>query len=162
MADILHKPGLSKTLPQVMAEIQQKAVRIGWFEEAKEEDGTPCAYLAAIHEMGSPANGIPPRPFVRPTVAEKSANWNKQFSAGIKQAMNGAGSVQEVMDTIGQLAAGDIRRAISRVTAPALKQPTVDAKRRKMADGKKVGSLTKPLVETGTMLNTCTSKVENK
>jgi hypothetical protein len=48
-------------------------LQVGFMENADPyPDGTPVALVAAVQEFGSPSNGIPPRPFMRPAVAERS------------------------------------------------------------------------------------------
>ena len=69
-------------------------------------------------------------------------------------------------------AEGHVRETISKVTSPALKQATIDARKRRLADkgksvtGKKGGAgiagIAKPLVDTGILLNTLTSETEKK
>jgi hypothetical protein len=68
----------------------------------------------------------------------------------------------QVLDVLGQQAAGDIRKSISRIASPPLKQATIDARLRKRADKTTLGKLDKPLVDTGTLLNAVTSEVGDK
>ena len=57
-------------------------LKVGWFEGAKYEDGTPVAYVAAIQEYGFV--NIPPRSFMRTTVQEKKEAWKKlQYFQGL-------------------------------------------------------------------------------
>lgn len=131
----------------------------GWFESAKYPDGTPVAYVATIQEFGSPKNSIPPRPFMRPTLAEKSGEWKALALRGAKAMARGNETIGTVMEKLGSKAAGDIRKTISNVNSPALKDATIKARLSKRANKKTVGNLTKPLVDTGLMLSTCTHKV---
>ncbi|MDL2105264.1 hypothetical protein QQJ69_19235, partial [Proteus mirabilis] len=54
-------------LKAVYYELARKRLSVGFFEHSKYPDGTPIAYVASIQELGYPAGGIPPRPFLRPT-----------------------------------------------------------------------------------------------
>ncbi|HQL09719.1 MAG TPA: hypothetical protein PLE35_08990, partial [Lentisphaeria bacterium] len=45
-----------------------KVVNVGVPAGRKEKDGTPVAMIAAVHEFGSPSQGIPERPFLRVAV----------------------------------------------------------------------------------------------
>ena len=105
---------------------------------------------------------IPPRSFMRTTIAEKENEWAKLAKSGAKAMVAGNASPRQVMEGIGLAASGDIRKKISEISSPALKASTVANKKRKLAKGKKVGSLTKPLVETSLMLSSLTSTVESK
>lgn len=136
--------------------------RVGYFQGAKYQDGTSVAYVATIQEYGSPKEGIPPRSFMRTTIAEKENEWAKLTKSGAKAMVNGNASPRMVMEGLGLAASGDIRKKISEINSPALKPATIANKKRKLAKGKKVGSLTKPLVETSLMLTALTSEVKSK
>lgn len=137
---------------------------VGFFETAKYEDGTPVAYVAAIHEYGSPPQGIPPRPFMRPTFEAKKAEWDEQFSAGARAVARGAITPDAVMGSMGGVAAGAISEAIAAVTSPPLKEATIRDKQRAYANGTAggTGNLSKPLVRTGLLIASPTFAVESK
>ena len=63
----------SRILATAIRDIQSKKLRVGWFDTARYQDGTPVAYVAAIQEFGHGA--IPPRPFMRPTIAQQRQAW---------------------------------------------------------------------------------------
>lgn len=132
-------------------DFERLEVRIGVQENQQYEDGTPVAYVAAIHEYGAPEVGIPPRPFLRTTVAEKRKEWTGQMRDGVEAVMLGAVSVDQALEMIGMGAAGDVKKTISTVSSPPLKQATIARK-----------GHAKPLVETGLLLQSITSKVEEK
>lgn len=121
--------------------------KVGWFETAHYPDGTPVAYVAAIHEHG--AGPIPARPFMRPAVAENGANWMDLMAQGAKAAVNGTMSPVAVLEAVTLKAAGDVGKAIRAVTSPPLKPMTIARK-----------GFDKPLVDTGQMLQSVTGKVE--
>lgn len=137
-----------------------KQGKVGWFDNAKYEDGTPAAYVAAIQEFGSPQNNIPPRSFMRTTIKERKQSWRDLAMQGAKAILNGKADVELVFEGIGQQAAGDIKKKISEITSPPLKPATIRARLRKMADQSVVGKLNKPLVFTGYLLNSIENKVE--
>ena len=148
----------SKNIGGALAKIRDRTrgfdkleVRIGVQEGQQYEDGTPVAYVAAIHEYGAPEVGIPPRPFLRTTVAEKRKEWTGQMRDGVAAVMHGAASVEQSLEMIGMGAAGDVKKTISTVSSPPLKQATIARK-----------GHAKPLVETGLLLQSITSKVANK
>tara|TARA_R110000851_G_C13077978_1_gene565526 strand:+ start:746 stop:1234 length:489 start_codon:yes stop_codon:yes gene_type:complete len=138
---------------------QKQSSKVGWFESAKYPDGTPVAYVAAIQELGSTKNNIPPRSFMRTTISSKSGDWKKLAESGARAVLAGNASPADVIMGLGLAAEGDIRKTIAEMSAPALKESTIKNRLRKMANGKKVGNLNKPLVETGLMIATLTSVV---
>jgi hypothetical protein len=142
--------------------LANKVARVGFFPSSKYEDGTSVAYVAAIQEFGAPSQGIPPRPFMRPTADAQRGAWQATARQGAQAVAKGSATGVQVLDAIGQLAAGDIRKAISNVASPPLKQSTIDARLRQRADKVTLGKLNKPLVDTGTLLNAVTSEVGDK
>lgn len=150
-------PGRKK-LDNILNGVVNKEGKVGWFESAKYPDGTPVAYVASIQEFGS--GSIPPRSFMRSTAAHKRDEWKDNMKKGADAIANGGETMSSVMEKVGLGAAGDIRKTIATLTEPPLKQATINARLSKMADGKTVGNLDKPLVETGHMLNTLTNTVE--
>lgn len=134
------------------------AAKVGFFESAKYPDGTPVAYVAAIQEYGSGA--IPPRSFMRTTIAEQSQEWSKQFGRASVAIIKGKIEPAAALEQLGALAAGDVKKKISEISSPPLKESTIAARLRKRADKKTVGKLTKPLVDTGIMLASVTHVVE--
>ncbi|WP_314878539.1 hypothetical protein [Haemophilus parahaemolyticus] len=155
------------TLRQKIAEMKStksKAARIGIIEQQHYDDGTPVAYVAAIHEYGSPTNHIPPRPFFRPTIAEKQDNWKNVVRRLLKQGK----SVEEVLALLGQRAASDVFQTLSELTTPPLALSTKIARNRKAHKGKngrkrkpKAVSI-KPLIDTKRLSSSIASDVVDK
>jgi hypothetical protein len=155
------------------------AVKAGFLASAKYPDGTQVALVAAVQEYGSPANGIPPRPFMRTTVREKSPQWAKT-AAEMMVATDY--DVEKTLNLLGTEMADDIREAIVDLTAPALSEVTLllramKAKNPSLKVGRRVvweairrvkagersglsGAAAKPLVETGHLLASVSSEVE--
>jgi len=154
-------PKAFDTLNARLKELEGKQAKVGWFATSKYEDGTPVAYIAAIQEFGSPKNNIPPRPFMRPTVIHQKNEWIQLLTSGARSILAGKSSITTVMNAIGLKASADIAKSITQVFSPPLKPATIAARKRKRADKKTLGLLTKPLVDTGLMLNTVTYVVED-
>lgn len=134
------------------------SAKVGYFESAKYPDGTPVAYVASIQEFGW--GPIPPRSFMRTTVAEQSQEWTRQFGRAAAAIAKGKIDPAAALEQLGALAAADVRKKITEISSPPLKEATVAARLRKRADKKTVGKLTKPLVDTGIMLASTTHVVE--
>ncbi len=142
-------------------ELEKLKVFVGWLESAKYDDNTPVAGVAAVHEFGSPIKGIPPRPFIRTTQDEQKDAWIALIRNGAKAILNGKATADQVIELLGLKASADIKKKIASINEPALKQSTINAKRRKLADQKTVGALDKPLVETGIMINSITHEARS-
>ena len=152
----LTRTGDIPKIQSVLKAFGDKKVDIGFFEEAVYPDGTPVAYVAAIHEFGYPAGGIPARSFFRPTIAAKANEWARQVAGASLAVIKGDTTADAALEGIGGMAAGQVAEAIARITSPALKEATIRA--RTNASG---GTSSKPLVDTGQMLQSVTHKVGN-
>ena len=125
--------------------------RIGVQEAQHYPDGTSVAYVAAIHEYGHQPSGIPQRSFMRTTTAAKRQEWRDGIKDGAEAVMHGVAGAEQVLEAVGMSAAGDVKQTISTITEPPLKPLTI---RRK--------GHSKPLVDTGLLLQSITSKVAKK
>lgn len=154
MARVAQKPGPGRApLVAAIKTLDGERGKVGWFESAKYEDGTPVAYVATIQEYGYAGGNIPPRPYFRPTVEGKRNEWRQAGERASRALVRGAMS-GSVMELLASKAAGDARKAISQVYSPALKPTTLYARQRRR------NSSVKPLVDSGTMLATLTHTVE--
>lgn len=151
-------------LPALLKSLDGKVGKVGWFKEQKYNDknGTPVAYVATIQEYGYAPKNIPARPFMRPTIAAKQNEWKAIAQQGAEQIVKGNQTVNGVLELLGQKAAGDIKRTITRITEPPLSPKTIAARRAKRSDHNTIGLLTKPLIDTGYMLNSLTNVVEDE
>jgi hypothetical protein len=151
-------------------------VQVGFLEKAKYPNGTFVAMVAAIQEFGAPKAGIPPRPFFRTMIAKHKADWPKQIAKFVKDNDYNA---RQALDAMGQVIAGDLRQSIVDTMAPQLSAVTLmlrwmkwknpdlvitgktvgEAAARVAAGLSSAGVSTKPLVETGHMLNSIDSEV---
>lgn len=139
--------------------INDNQLAVGWFDSARYDDQTPVAYIASIHEFGTAGTGIPPRPFMRPTIANHKDEWRALLTHQLKSVVNGKLSTTDVLDRLGLLISGQIRQTISTLQTPPLQRATVQARLRQRADKATVGALDKPLVDTGTLIGSVTHEV---
>ena len=78
MASISGGNKLEAALKAISAKINRPGtLRVGFLEGATYPDGTSIPMVAAVNEFGAPSRGIPPRPFFRTMVADKSSTWAK-------------------------------------------------------------------------------------
>lgn len=151
-------------LDKLPKEFTDKVAKVGWFEDAQYEDGTPVASIAIQNEFGAPAKRIPPRPFMRPTIVEKRDAWVKIMADGVRATLNGGISGEIVLQGVGLQAQGDVQKTITLVMTPPLSPKTIAARRAKYKTGRVTASLTKPLIDSGVMMASIThvvGKAEN-
>jgi hypothetical protein len=147
VASVSGGEGLSAKLRELGDKIRSATeVRVGFLEGATYPDGTPVAEIAAIHNFGAPAAGIPARPFFSNMVTDKSPEWGDKFRKVLTGADYDAGLALELM---GEGIAGQLRESIVATNDPPLSPITIARK----------GS-SKPLVDTGHMLASVDKEVE--
>ncbi|RBQ30669.1 hypothetical protein CRU92_10875 [Arcobacter sp. FW59] len=116
------------------------------------------AYIASIHEFGSPTNNIPPRPTLGPGLKNNQSEFSKILIKSFKN-----GDVDSGFEMIGQLAVAKVKNEITKTTRPILKENTVRARLRGKKQGKSVSlTIAKPLVHTGQMLSAVNYSKERK
>lgn len=125
------------------AALKAASVDVGFMNGATEADGTLVAAVAAFQEFGT--GTIPPRPFLRNTIAERSDAWAQNLGVALKRTNFNAATA------LGQVGLGmrsDIQKSIRQLKDPPLAQSTIDRK-----------GFDKPLIDTNTMLKSVTLKV---
>ena len=133
------------------------------------ESGVTVATVAAIHEFGAPAAGIPARPFIIPTAKKERSAWSKIIAGGVKKVIKGNATVFDVLNVVGIQAAADMKTMVISISSPALSPVTVllrkwrkagrqidasvvDQARSAISRGVDPGSNNKPLNDTGYMI----------
>ena len=158
MVTVIRSTSASDKLRAAVKAIASKKLHVGWFDTSQYQDGTPVAYVAAIHEFGNPAGGVPARPFMRPTVEAKTPEWKSTLAGGAHQVLTGRLTAEQMLGQVGQMAAGNIAETISSIDTPALKTGTIKARESRR---KSPGVSTKPLVDTGLLIQSVNHKVED-
>jgi len=141
-----------------LAAINQLQTRVGWFDSTRYPDGTPVAGVAVVQEYGTEDGRIPSRSFMRSTQAEKKTEWDNTMKKGFSAVMKGSRTSAQVMEALGLMAAGDVRKKIALITTPPLATATLKSRARRAGPGAKAVSI-KPLNDTGYMLATLTHVV---
>jgi len=133
-------PGIKQVIAQLDS-LGGLRAEVGWFDTSR-------AYLAAIHEFGYAAGGIPARPFMRPAIANYGPSWVDAIGQGATQVVLGNTTAAGVLEMVAARAAGDVAKSIKAVTSPPLKPATVARK-----------GFAKPLVATGQLLQSVTYRI---
>ncbi|MEH0874650.1 hypothetical protein QM999_07945 [Pectobacterium cacticida] len=138
-----------------LAALDKMQARVGWMESARYADGKPVAGIAVVQEYGSEKMGIPPRSFMRSTQEEKKGDWDKTMKSGFSAVMRGTRTAAQLMEAMGAMASGDVRKKITQILTPPLATGTLKARARRASGKAKVISV-KPLNDSGYMLATLT------
>lgn len=103
--------------------------KVGWFSDKTYEDGVHIAQVAAVQEYGSPAQHIPPRPFMRP-VTKNIKHLLRFIPYYIK-----TGKSKDIPNTIGVILQSKVQESISSVYRPKLSPVTIAARAYKDING---------------------------
>lgn len=148
----------SRALEKLADQIKKSKLEVGFFETAKYPDGTPVAYVAAIQEFGNPAGNNPSRPFFRNAIS-KNDGWKQLATKAMNAVVEGRMELNQALNQMGLKMAADVKDSITDGSYEALKQSTLDARQsRKRTEG--VAS--KPLIDTGQMLQSVTYAVNGE
>lgn len=119
------------------------------------DDGITMVELAAIHEFGSPAAGIPERSFIRATFAANTDGLEKITGRLAKAVLAERMSVAQALGLLGTWGVAEIKKFIAtQQVRPRLDES--EAGQRTIA--RKGSSVT--LVDTGRLINAIQHKVE--
>ena len=147
VAEIKGGTKLAAALSAIAENISKAStVQVGFLEGATYPDGTPVAMVAAIQEFGAPARNIPPRPFFRGMINEKSGAWPDAVSSLLKA--NDYDAAKTLAQT-GDAIKGQLQQAIASFAGEPLAAATVARK-----------GNAKQLVDTGHMLASVDYKVD--
>lgn len=142
-------------------------LRVGFLEGSTYPDGTSVPMVAATQNFGAPGAGIPPRPFFNKFIADNSDEWGAQL-ARLLQGSNF--DVEKSLNIMGMGMVGQLQTAIIETNEPPLSPVTLLLRSRfptgdyeasdvwqafaDVAAGETgSGGSSKPLVWSGTMLN---------
>lgn len=135
--------------------IAEYETKVGWFANAREENGEQTAYIASIQEFGVPQKNIPPRLGFREVATKKKQVWSNFIKAAASRVLEGRMNGQEAMESLGLKVSGDLMKQISSNPPPPLSERTLEERRRK---GR---THTETMVDSGRMIESIESKTEN-
>jgi len=152
-------------------------VEVGFLANDKYPDGTSIAMVAAIQNFGAPKKKIPPRPFMTNARLKHEKEWPKQLLTILKS--NG-GDQEQALGQMGAIIKDQIQEEIRETFDPPLSPitvmlrgmkskgikvtgKTVGIAAQRVKDGKtNYGASTKPLIDSGDLLNNVHFQVTDK
>ncbi|MBP5789226.1 MAG: hypothetical protein J6W29_03225 [Neisseriaceae bacterium] len=127
---------------------REGVVRVGFFEGSKYDDNTSVAQVARWNEYGT--SNAPSRPFMRPAVFEKKQELTALLRSEYKKAFKDKRNTMEVLKKFGEKVVFEIQNQILTGNYVPNAPATIKAK----------GGRSKPLYDTGLMLNSVSYKAE--
>lgn len=147
MAAIRGGEKLEAALREISAKVSKAAtLRVGFLEGATYPDGTSVPMVAAIQEYGAPKANIPPRPYFRNMIAEKSPSWGGAVETNLL-AQNY--DVERTLELVGDGIKGQLQQSILDTNSPPLSKVTIAAK-----------GFDKPLIHHNDMINAAAYEVK--
>lgn len=98
------------------------------------------ALIAGVQEYGSPKQGIPARPFMRPAVDENIDRLNELKVRLFGKLIDGYVTGEQALGLLGEFLVSKVRKKITTITTPPLAPATIARKRS-----------SKPLIDSGQM-----------
>lgn len=125
-------------------------LELGFFPEARYEDGTQVAFVAMLNNEGSATN--PPRPFFTSSIIApmERGRYKKMFDASIARALS-RGSFTSEYQVIGKQLQAILRQAIIDWSAPPNSPRTIAEK-----------GFNDPLIDSGLMRDSVDYKVTKR
>lgn len=140
-----HRKGFD--LAGLLNQVKRGQVHVGYFAHSHYPSGEPVAGVAAVHEMGSPTQRIPPRPTLGPGLNKNRAELSDAVKLSVQQAILSGGNLK--LTNVGLLAQAAVRKEISELMSPPLSKRTIAERAKRHSKGLASG---KPLVDTKVML----------
>lgn len=140
-------PNAIKSLKARVALLARK-VNVGIPVGKNEPDGTPMALVGAVHEFGSPENGIPERSWLRSGLRINLPFFRSLNKRNLPSVLKGEMQAETALAQLGAVAVGKVQENITKGDFAPLKAQTI---RRK-------GS-SKPLIDSGNMRQSVTYQI---
>ncbi len=142
-------------------------VNVGVPSSKREADGTPVAMIAAVHEFGSPAQGIPERPFLTPAIKKNRLKYVRLNRINLVKMLRGQMTAEQALGQLGEMAKGDVQVEIRHGSFAPLKPATIRARERNRSSGynqslrkKAEGPIDRPLIDTGQLVQSIAWEIE--
>lgn len=138
---------LEARLKELAAKVSSPVtLSVGFMSDATYPDGTSVPMVAATQEFGAPARNIPPRPFFRTMIADKSPTWPTSLAATLKATNY---DPKAALGLMGEGIKGQLQQSILDLTSPPLSPKTIARK-----------GFDKPLIDSSVMINSVDYVVE--
>lgn len=138
-------PNATRDMKRRLKQLAKKAAYIGLPDSSDGE----LLMRGAVHNFGSPSQGIPARPWLKEGVAEGVSKYQRFADANVIKVMLGEMDGNTYHSTLGELGKAEVQKYIRNGDFAPLAAATIERK----------GS-SKPLIDTGQMRNAITYEVK--
>lgn len=129
----MSRPGerLEKALTEIVRKLEANKLNVGFFEGETYPDGTSLPMVAAVQEFGAAIDQgthtvvIPPRPFMRNTVAHNKSGWGKLLGDALRASDM---DVKKAFGTLGEKVKDQMQAEIIATTDPPNAPSTIAKK----------------------------------
>lgn len=147
---------------RAVSEGSQRRILVGVPEDSTRRDSPVSnALIAYVHEFGSPANNIPARPFLVPSITAKKEDFAKLLAGAV--AMEGSpgqdANIKQVFEQVGLKAVATVKNYMQNGSFPPLAEATLERRRTR---GNEPNSRTTPLLDTLQLFNSITYVIVDK
>ncbi len=162
-----HVQELNKSLERLKRSVVFVGIASGSKTDAREDGGPPNHLLGFVHEHGSPAANIPPRPFLVPGVKSGKEKVTKHLEAAMRAALNDDDkAVKALLEQAGSDAVSAVKLYMRNGTFEPLKPSTIKNRNRsRLTKGKREneqqGKNIQPLTNTGALRDALDFYVED-
>lgn len=137
-----------------MKTLDKKVLKVGIQSGDKTSDGKEdLAYVASLHEFGSPGGKIPERSFIRTAIDSNERKIDNLFDKLAFRILSGSVSIRGALDIMGLAITGMIQEQITDGEYVPLAPATIK-QRKNHSD--------KPLIDTGHMRQSIRHVIEDK
>lgn len=168
-AEVIRKGNGQQKLNHALKALKKASVLVGiarGSDKDKRDGEIGNADLGLIHEFGAPSAGIPARPFLVPGVESAQSVIDKRMGQAMQFAVKGEeAKAFRVLEILGQQVRDKVKNYMRTADFVPLKPATIENRNRsRMTKGKRaeevVGGNIRPLINTGTLLNSIDAYVE--
>lgn len=151
--DVVIDDRVWRKLKKKLAKAVNSHVKVGVLAAkggGEDHDGITITDLAAIHEFGSDAAGIPERSFIRRTFITKEKDVARMSAKLAKGLLADKFSLRKALDLLGLFGATEVKKTITAGShiPPKLADVTIEKRRRKSDNI----TSDRPLVDTGRLV----------
>ena len=115
------------TMDQILKRLQDSSITVGLHKDAGSYDnGASVVDVGMWNEFGTP--DIPERSFLRSTIAENRAKYQREFQKAYLEAIRGGMNLRAAAGFIGNVARDDIKNKIESISSPGNAPSTIAKK----------------------------------